>query len=161
GWQQERYPENDFFTLPLIPELDSVGKPVTVTVALPGRELALRVWRIQVGRVPLYLLDANIPQNSPHDRAISSQLHGRDLQPRRPPIEAPTLDFAPAFGPVKAGTSFTTPTPVPAGNDAFPMHMIEQYLGEYMARMGVDRNTLASLGRQHPGNEQELFSMTV
>src|SRR5207249_3583769 len=35
GWQQERYPENDFFNLPLIPELDSAGKPVTVTVALP------------------------------------------------------------------------------------------------------------------------------
>ena len=41
------------------------------------------------------------------------------------------------------------------------MPMIEQYLGDYMAKMGVDRDTLAALGRQHPGNEQEPFGMTV
>jgi starch phosphorylase len=201
GWQQERYPENDFFTLPLVPELDAANKPIIVTVPLPGRELALRVWRVQVGRVPLYLLDANIPQNAPQDRIISSQLYGGDLHTRiqqeivlgiggiralralnRMPtvchmneghaaftalerirllIDEHGLDFATALEAVKAGTCFTTHTPVPAGNDAFPMHMIEQYLGEYMAKMGVDRNTLAALGRQQPGNEQELFSMTV
>jgi starch phosphorylase len=201
GWQQERYPENDFFTLPLTPELDAAGKPVAVTVQLPGRELALRVWHIQVGRVPLYLLDANIPQNSPADRAITAQLYGGDLHTRiqqeivlgiggiralravghmptvchmneghaaftgleriRLLIDEHGLDFAAALEAVKAGTCFTTHTPVPAGNDAFPMHMIEQYLGEYMAKMGVDRNMLAGLGRHQPGNEQELFSMTV
>ncbi len=201
GWQQERYPENDFFTLPLVPELDAGGKPVIVKVQLPGRELALRVWHIQVGRVPLYLLDANIPENSPADRAITSQLYGGDLHNRiqqeivlgiggirvlralgRMPtvchmneghaaftglerirllIEEHGLDFATAFEAVKAGTCFTTHTPVPAGNDAFPMPMIEQYLGEYMAQMGVDRVALAALGRQHPGNEQEPFGMTV
>ena len=201
GWQQERYPENDFFTLPLNAELDANGKPILVTVPLPGRELALRIWHIQVGRVPLYLLDANIPENSPQDRGISSQLYGGDLHTRiqqeillgiggiralralgkmptvchmneghaaftgleriRLLVEEHHLDFATAFEAVKAGTCFTTHTPVPAGNDAFPMHMIEQYLGDYMAKMGVDRNTLAGLGRQHPNNEQELFSMTV
>jgi starch phosphorylase len=201
GWQQERYPENDFFTLPLVPELDAHNKPVIVTVPLPGRELALRVWRVQVGRVPLLLLDANIPQNAPADRAISSQLYGGDLHTRiqqeivlgiggiralkalgRMPtvchmneghaaftglerirllIEEQKLDFASALEAVKAGTCFTTHTPVPAGNDAFPMHMMEQYLGEYMAKMGVDRAALAALGRHQPTNEAELFSMTV
>src|SRR5262249_25667066 len=43
-----------------------------------GRELLLRVWRIQVGRVPLYLLDTNIPQNSPEDRQTTSRLYGGD-----------------------------------------------------------------------------------
>src|SRR5918994_1001404 len=76
GWQQERYPENDFFTLPLVPALDKTGKPLLVAVELPGRKVALRVWHIQVGRVPLYLLDANIAQNQPADRAITSQLYG-------------------------------------------------------------------------------------
>jgi starch phosphorylase len=201
GWQQERYPENDFFTLPLTAEVDSNGKPILITVPLPGRELKVRIWHIQVGRVPLYLLDANIPENSPQDRAITAQLYGGDLHTRiqqeivlgiggiralkalgRMPtvchmneghaaftglervrllIEEQKLDFASAVEAVKAGSCFTTHTPVPAGNDAFPMHMIEQYLGEYMGKMGVDRNTLAGLGRQHPGNEQELFSMTV
>jgi glycogen phosphorylase len=201
GWQQERYPENDFFTLPLIPETDSAGEPVLVSVSFPGRDVQLRVWRIQVGRVPLYLLDANIPQNRPEDRAITAQLYGGDQHTRiqqeiclgiggiralnamgkmptvchmneghaafttleriRMLMEEHKLDFSSALEAVKAGTCFTTHTPVPAGNDAFPMAMIEQYLGDYMAKMGVDRNTLAAFGRQHPGNEQEPFGMTV
>src|SRR5207253_1333355 len=64
GWQQERYPENDFFNLPLVPETAPDGSPLLIHVTLPGREVAVRIWRIQVGRVPLYLLDTNIPQNS-------------------------------------------------------------------------------------------------
>src|SRR5262245_18124604 len=201
GWQQERYPENDFFTLPLIAEADAAGKPILVTAPMPGRDVALRIWRIQVGRVPLYLLDANIPQNRPEDRAITAQLYGGDQHTRiqqeiilgiggiralkalgkmptvchmneghaaftgleriRMLVEEHKLDFATAFEAVKAGTCFTTHTPVPAGNDAFPMAMIEQYLGDYMSKLGVDRNTLAGLGRQHPQNEQEPFGMTV
>jgi starch phosphorylase len=78
GWQQERYPENDFFNLPLIPETKSDGSPLLVTAPLPGREVQCRVWRIQVGRVPLYLLDTNIPQNSPEDRTITGRLYGGD-----------------------------------------------------------------------------------
>src|SRR5207249_10740793 len=60
GWQQERYPENDFFNLPLIPEMGQDG-PLLIDVPFPGRTVFVRVWRIQVGRVPLYLLDSNIP----------------------------------------------------------------------------------------------------
>ena len=82
GWQQERYPENDFFTLPLIPELDPAGKPLIATAPLPGRDVLLRIWRIQVGRVPLYLLDSNIPQNRQEDRAITAQLYGGDQNTR-------------------------------------------------------------------------------
>lgn len=79
GWQQERYPENDFYNLPLIPEMkaDGVG-PLVVSVPFPGREVHARVWRIQVGRVPLYLLDTNIPQNSAEDRTITARLYGGD-----------------------------------------------------------------------------------
>jgi len=82
GWQQERYPENDFFNLPLVPELDANGKPILVSVTLPGREVLIRAWHIQVGRVRLYLLDANIPQNRPEDRAITAQLYGGDQHTR-------------------------------------------------------------------------------
>src|SRR5215472_9277633 len=76
GWQQERYPENDFFNLPLIPETRNDGSPLLVSVTLPGREVHARIWRIQVGRVPLYLLDTNIAQNSPEDRQITGRLYG-------------------------------------------------------------------------------------
>src|SRR5207237_8268310 len=50
GWQQESYPENDFFSLPLVPQLNADDSPVVVSVPLPGRELHLRIWLIQVGR---------------------------------------------------------------------------------------------------------------
>jgi starch phosphorylase len=82
GWQQERYPENDFFNLPLLAELGKDGAPLLVGVPFPGREVKARVWRIQVGRVPLYLLDANIPQNSPEDRTITARLYGGDADMR-------------------------------------------------------------------------------
>jgi len=82
GWQQERYPENDFFSLPIVLETGADGKPILVGVPLPGRELKLRIWRIQVGRVRLYLLDANIPENRPEDRAITAQLYGGDHHTR-------------------------------------------------------------------------------
>ncbi|MFM7148786.1 MAG: alpha-glucan family phosphorylase, partial [Gemmataceae bacterium] len=79
GWQQERYPENDFFNLPLHPELAADGSPLTISVPFPGHEVHARVWRLQVGRIPLYLLDTNIPQNhQAEDRAITSRLYGGD-----------------------------------------------------------------------------------
>jgi starch phosphorylase len=82
GWQQERYPENDFFNLPLIPETRPDGAPVLISVPFPGREVWCRIWRIQVGRVPLYLLDCNIQKNSPEDRSITAQLYGGDSEMR-------------------------------------------------------------------------------
>jgi starch phosphorylase len=78
GWQQERYPENDFFNLPLVPELKPDGSPVLVSISLPGREVFMRIWRVQVGRTPLYLLDTNIPRNAPEDRTITGRLYGGD-----------------------------------------------------------------------------------
>ncbi len=82
GWQQERYPENDFFNLPLIPEVQQDGAPLLISVPFPGREVQVRVWRVQVGRVPLYLLDTNIPQNSAEDRTITARLYGGDVDMR-------------------------------------------------------------------------------
>jgi len=78
GWQQETYPENDFSTLPLTPESDAQKNPVTISVEFPGRLAYARVWKVQVGRVPLYLLDTNIPQNSEEDRHITGSLYGGD-----------------------------------------------------------------------------------
>ena len=63
GWQQERTPLNDFYTLPVRPALDADGAEVVVSVTLPTGELFIKVWRIDVGRVKLYVLDTNIPQN--------------------------------------------------------------------------------------------------
>ncbi len=58
------------------------GRQLEVTVPMPGRELVLRAWKAQVGRVSLYLLDANVPQNRPEDRDITRNLYGGDSETR-------------------------------------------------------------------------------
>jgi starch phosphorylase len=82
GWQQERYPENDFFTLPLSLVWDGRDEPLTVRVDVRGRPVQAQIWRVQVGRVPLYLLDTNIPQERPGDQDITDELYGGDLETR-------------------------------------------------------------------------------
>jgi len=78
GWQMERYPLNDWPDLPVTPVLDADGKRLFVEVPYPGRQVKVQAWRVQVGRVPLYLLDSNIPENSPEDRRITNALYGGD-----------------------------------------------------------------------------------
>ncbi len=82
GWQQETYVENDFYNLPMTLEKRPDGSTYTITVDLAGRPLHARIWRIQVGRVPLFLLDANITENTPEDREITAQLYGGDNEMR-------------------------------------------------------------------------------
>jgi glycogen phosphorylase len=81
GWQQEAYVEHDFHSLPLHQERRD-GQPVRVTVPHPGRDVVAQVWRADVGRVPLYLLDTNLEENAPSDRDITDQLYGGDLELR-------------------------------------------------------------------------------
>jgi starch phosphorylase len=83
GWQQERTPLNDFYTLPVRPCSGPSGEDVIVSVTLPTGEVFMKVWHIDVGRVTLYLLDTNIPQNrSPEHREITDQLYGGDIHKR-------------------------------------------------------------------------------
>jgi starch phosphorylase len=74
GWQQEQYPEADYFNLPLTLERRPDGAPLTVSMEYPGRQVRAQVWRAQVGRVPLYLLDTDLEANSPEDRAVTGYL---------------------------------------------------------------------------------------
>ena len=83
GWQQERTPLNDFYTLPVRPCVDDKGGELIVTVNLPTGELFIKVWHIDVGRVKLFVLDTNIPQNSLQEhRDITDQLYGGDIHKR-------------------------------------------------------------------------------
>jgi starch phosphorylase len=82
GWQLDRFPSNSFESMPLQVERNAEGWPLVVQAPLPGRALSLLVWRAQVGRIRLYLLDANIATNSPADRGITSQLYGGDQEMR-------------------------------------------------------------------------------
>ena len=82
GWQQEDYLVNDFYNLPMVQHLDESGKPLTIQQELPGRTVTAQIWRIQVGRNPLYLLDTNVPQNTPQDRELTSKLYAGDNELR-------------------------------------------------------------------------------
>ncbi|MSN25430.1 MAG: alpha-glucan family phosphorylase [Geobacter sp.] len=82
GWQQEFYPENDFYNLPLILERDENGMPLSFEMEFGPRKFQVHIWRVQVGRVPLYLLDTNLEENRPDDRLITSQLYFGDKEMR-------------------------------------------------------------------------------
>ena len=83
GWQQERYPTNDFYTLPLMTVKDAGGRDLKVSVKLPTGEVQIQVWKLGVGRIALYLLDTNIPENKlPQDRDITDSLYGGDIDTR-------------------------------------------------------------------------------
>ncbi|MGQ9598336.1 MAG: alpha-glucan family phosphorylase [Anaerolineae bacterium] len=78
GWQQELYSDNDFYNLPISLQRQLSGAPLTIEVEYPGRIVRAQIWKAQVGRVPLYLLDTNIEGNRPEDRDITDQLYGGD-----------------------------------------------------------------------------------
>jgi starch phosphorylase len=83
GWQQERYPINDFYNMPLHLQRKEDGSQLRIAVEYPGRTVYARVWRVQVGTVPLYLLDTNIDANpNPYDHDITDELYGGDLDMR-------------------------------------------------------------------------------
>ncbi|MCZ2202796.1 alpha-glucan family phosphorylase [Cylindrospermopsis raciborskii] len=82
GWQQERYPINDFYNMPLHLERNPDGSELRIAVEYPGRKVYARVWRVQVGTVPLYMLDTNIEPNKAYDHDITDQLYGGDVDMR-------------------------------------------------------------------------------
>jgi glycogen phosphorylase len=82
GWQQERYPVNDFHNIPVQLERKADGTELRVAVEYPGRMVYARVWRVQVGVVSLYLLDTNIEPNNAYDQDITDALYGGDLDTR-------------------------------------------------------------------------------
>jgi alpha-glucan phosphorylases len=82
GDQVAIYDPQDFSKTPAQPLLDKDNNWLMVSIALPGRNLYAKIWKVEVGRVDLYLLDTDIDQNSPEDRNITYQLYGGDLENR-------------------------------------------------------------------------------
>ncbi len=202
GLQQEFYQDNDFHNLPLTLVRKPDGGLLTISVEYPGRSVAAQIWRVDVGRIPLYLLDTNLPENPrPEDRDITDQLYGGDLEMRlkqemllgiggyralealgiepgvyhmneghsaflalecvRRLMQSKRLSFAEASELASCGLVFTGHTPVMAGHDFFPPHLIDQYFGEYAGSLGLSRGDFLGLGRRNPADEREDFCMTV
>jgi glycogen phosphorylase len=82
GWQEARNVRLKFEDMPILSLTDAEGKPITVNVGLPGREVHARIWQIQVGRIPLYLLDTDVEGNSQSDRELTARLYSSDLDLR-------------------------------------------------------------------------------
>ena len=82
GHQEHAYPDYDLTRLPVGRVQGRDGEPLTVTVALPGRDLQVAVWAVQVGRTPVLLLDTDIPENGDADRPITHILYVRGREMR-------------------------------------------------------------------------------
>ncbi|MDR2618979.1 MAG: alpha-glucan family phosphorylase [Treponema sp.] len=82
GFQQESYPENDWYNMPVELKLGKNNEAIKITVDLAERQAVAQIWEVKVGRSSLYLLDTNIPENAPDIRNITSALYGGDKETR-------------------------------------------------------------------------------
>ena len=190
-----------FSRLPVTPVRDEEGQWKTVQIVFPGRTLSARIWRVQVGRIPLYLLDTDFEDNQEGDRGITHNLYGGDNENRlkqeillgiggiralraigldtdlyhcneghaaftslerlREYIQIENMTFPEAVELVRASSLFTTHTPVPAGHDSFEEDLLRTYVAHYPERMRITWNQFMDLGRYHPNQRNEKFSMSV
>ena len=82
GYQIEEYLDTKVENVPMQPALDAAGQPVTVVIETRSGALHAKVWRMNVGRVQVYLLDCDVEGNSPEDRELTSRLYGGDHRTR-------------------------------------------------------------------------------
>ncbi len=83
GWQQETYPDIDFPNQPIRRLIDpKTNEQYRITVEFPGRDVVVGIWVCDVGRIPVYLLDTNFPENQRADRDITHTLYGGDNETR-------------------------------------------------------------------------------
>ena len=208
GRQRETYPVIDPDDLPMQLLREEDGEPVVITLPLPhGRTLNAHVHLVQVGRVPLLLLDSNIRANDEDARRVTDRLYGGSPDHRLRQelllgmggvkalrawsrltgapapevfhcneghagflsvermaeiVAAEGVGVDVALEAVRAGTVFTTHTPVPAGIDRFARSLVEQYLGGECARAGVPVEAVLALGAEDfAGGNPDVFNMAV
>jgi starch phosphorylase len=201
GRQLESYPAFNPQELPLELVTDDDGQPLRISVRLPdGVPLWAQIWRADVGRVPLFLLDSDVDGNGPAERAVTDRLYGGGGEHRlrqeillgiggvraldvlgqraevfhtneghagflgleriRRLIQDEGLDAASAIEATRAGTIFTTHTPVEAGIDRFPRSFIERYFGPSGVETGLRVDEIMDLGGE-PDGDGSMFNMAV
>lgn len=198
GWQRELYCNNDPFFMPMELIRDSQGNAVSFQMTISAEKVQVQIWRLAVGRIPLYLLDTNMAQNSQEARQITSRLYagGQDLRLRQeillgiggvkalkhlglsPDVYhlneghsafltlarveqavARGLNWSQALHQVRSTQIFTVHTPLPAGNDSFPIDKVKHHMGSTLELYGLPDDEFYALGK-HPEHPQE-FSMPV
>ena len=200
GWQEARNVRLHFDDMPILRLVDEEDKPLTVSVDLAGREVLARIWQIQVGRIPLYLLDTDVDGNTTADRQLTARLYSSDLDLRisqeiilgvggvralrtlgyNPAVwhmneghsafmaleRARELvlggqSFEAATSLIRSANNFTTHTPVPAGNDEFPLWLIDKYFSSLWPQLGLTRDAFIDQARVKQAWGGEAFSMPV
>jgi glycogen phosphorylase len=185
GWQHEYWLDTDPQRLPAARVTGEDGAPVTVQVPIDDTEVMAHIWRVNVGRVPLYLLDTDISHNAPLDRWITARLYEADAGTRLAQYvllgvggmrALAALGIEPgvmhlneghaALAPLTAGngarerTVFTTHTPVPAGNDTYSAERVRETLSGLRAQLSLPDDHMLALGRTHPQDDGEPFGVT-
>ena len=202
GNQQSIYKDIDLMNLPINPVKNDNGEDLKILLKLPEKNLYLKVWKINVGRISLYLLDSDIPENTDEMyRNITLRLYGGDQEMRiqqeivlgmggvnllrtlgldpsiyhmneghssflllevmKNIIKDKKVSFNIARDITSAKTVFTTHTPVPAGNDIFPMSLIEKYFKGYWNKLGIDKDTFLHLGTKPNDSLETGFNMGI
>lgn len=199
GWQENMDEPLNREEASICRHLNDQGEQMIIRVPLIDPPIYVSVWRIDVGRVPLYLMDTDIDMNDPWNRRISSRLYISEVEQRlrqeivlgiggsaileKLGIRDSTLhlneghpsfallerirdhvttgsSFEAARKKVERTSIFTTHTPVPAGHDVFPFHLMEKYFGSYWPSLGLNRDSFLALG-VHPETPHEGFNMTA
>ena len=199
GWQEEVYERLNWTDAAIEPALTPAGRPCVTAVPLGNRTVLAAVWRVRVGRVPLYLMDTDLEENAPWDRELSARLYGGDRETRAQQEIIlgiggvrilKTLGYEPsvyhlneghaafvvlqrirdlcehgwtfdaALEEVRRTTVFTTHTPVAAGHDAFPFHLVETHLAGAWGDLGPYREKFLALGHYDNGGGP-MFNMTA
>ena len=201
GQQIAVYESQNFNGLPIKQVKDENDNPIVVDVPYPDRTIHAYVWKVQVGRIKLYLLDTDNEMNSEFDRPITHQLYGGDWENRLKQeillgiggiltlkklgiekevyhcneghaalinaqrlvdyIAEKGLTFDQALEVVRSSSLYTVHTPVPAGHDSFDEGLFGKYMSEYPSKLQISWNDFIDLGREHPGDHNEKFSMSV
>jgi starch phosphorylase len=199
GWQEALNNPLLFEDLPVLPVLGKNKQRITFEVEMADRKIALQIWEVRVGRIPLYLLDSNVDVNSESDRLLTARLYWSDLDRRvmqevllgiggvralRVLGHAPAVwhmneghaaflilerareliedgdDFDTAIAKTRGQNVFTTHTPVPAGNDEFPLWLIEKYLSAIIPQLKLTREQFFEIAKHQQGHH-ETFSMGI
>lgn len=199
GWQEDVDEILDRDAAPIERVFNEKGEQLIIQVPFIQPSIYIAIWKVMIGRVPLYLMDTDIEANDPWNRSIAYHLYTGDIEQRlrqemvlgiggiavlntlgirhsilhlneghsafalferiRERVEG-GMSFDEAAEYVRNTSIFTTHTPVPAGHDVFPFHLMNKYFGNYCKLIGLDRETFLQLG-VNPRDPSVGFNMTA
>ena len=187
--------------MPIHPVKTKLEEDLIIPVKMGNEVVYVKVWKICVGRVNLYLLDTDIIENKEENRGITLKLYGGDQEMRikqeivlgiggisvlkelglnptvchmneghssflvlemmKNLVEEKKISFNIAKDIVSSKTVFTTHTPVPAGNDIFPVELVEKYFEQYWEKLGITKEEFLELGMKPKEQNKTNFNMGI